>query len=70
MIKILIILSVVFIASCGDYETNVAISVGGSTFTIVCIDGVEYVTLSKVYSGYMSPHYKTDGSLYLCGGAE
>lgn len=33
---------------------------------ITCIDGVEYLYLRHGYGGYMTPHFKKDGSLYLC----
>jgi len=39
-----------------------------SNYAIACIDGVEYIiytpALGKVEA--MSPHFKTDGTLYLC----
>jgi len=31
-----------------------------------CIDNVEYLIKTVGYSGYMSPHLKTDGKSYLC----
>lgn len=39
-------------------------------FKTVCVDGVEYFFFSESMGykgyGYMSPHFKRDGSLYLC----
>ena len=32
----------------------------------VCIDNVEYIKFSAIYQGYLAPHYKPDGTLYLC----
>jgi len=32
----------------------------------ICLDGVEYLYLQHGYGGYMAPHFKQDGSLYLC----
>lgn len=42
------------ISKSGDYE-----------FKRVCIDGVEYF-FKDSRRGYLAPHFKSDGSLYLC----
>lgn len=31
-----------------------------------CIDGVGYVIMVDGYRGFMAPHFKSDGTLYLC----
>ena len=36
-------------------------------FNTVCIDGVEYLYYVGYKVGFLAPHFKTDGKLYLCG---
>ncbi len=39
-------------------------------YEVECIDGVEYIKGFRTQWGYMSPHFKKDGTLYLCGKRE
>lgn len=65
--KILIVLFVtIFIFSCAEpKEVGIAYS-GESQFSRVCIDGVEYLYRRLGNIGYLSPHFKITGDLYLC----
>lgn len=67
MVKhIIIVVAMVLCIGCDGYtEGNTARS-GNLKVKTVCIDGVEYIKMSTGYGGYMSPHYKKDGTLYLC----
>ena len=41
---------------------------GDMEFSTICVDGVEYIFRENYTSrtAWMAPHFKTDGSLYLC----
>ena len=39
---------------------------GKLKFWVICLDGVEYLTLGQSKDAYLSPHFKRDGSLYTC----
>ena len=49
-----------------DSSNYASVKAGNRSYDIVCIDHVEYLQRFSGYSGVLSPHYKTDGSLYLC----
>lgn len=72
--KILLITALVILAGCNEvpkdygsrvkfinYEKRNSITLG-----VICVDGVEYLYSSGGNSFGITPHYKRDGSLYLC----
>jgi len=69
--KILLLLSLLllmFLLNGCEYDSSTGTAYSGEVkYSKICIDGVEYLKLRKSYQGYMSAHFKTDGTLYLCG---
>lgn len=45
-----------------EYQSTGSTYSGDKEFKRICIDGVEYIKGGR----NMAPHFKTDGSLYLC----
>jgi hypothetical protein len=60
--------AVLAIALCGCKEADKrgTTTSGDYTFSRICIDGVEYLQRTGHQHGYMAPHFKPDGTLYLC----
>jgi len=65
---LLIILTLFLISSCGRTDKKGISLSGDQEFDRICIDNVEYIFAkdSISYRGYMAPHFKKDGTLYLC----
>ena len=40
---------------------------GDLNYDRICIDGVEYLRRRVGHTAELAAHFKTDGSLYLCG---
>lgn len=47
-------------------DTQDTVSSGITNYSVVCIDGVEYLTRSSGYRGYMSVKFNRDGNVSLC----
>lgn len=62
MLKYFLFLVLLSLTGCGDKFVNPFTE----TTTFVCIDGVEYIKIRTGYRGWMAPHYKADGTLYIC----
>ena len=65
--KILLLLSplllMILISGCDNVLLTGEVSDGEIKYAKVCINGVEYL---KNHRGFMSTHFKRDGTLYLC----
>lgn len=65
--KILLVLGMVLaLAGCEQYESTGTVKSGNVSYKVVCIDSVEYVLRAVGRRGFMAPHFRVDGSLYLC----
>ena len=60
VIQILSVIITLNIIVFSFYILNKEIKNQLTTYTYTCIDGVEYFT------GKLTPHFKSDGTLYLC----
>jgi hypothetical protein len=54
------------VSGCTDYQSNGVTHSSSERFERICIDGVEYLTRQMGHRGFMSAHFKPDGSLYTC----
>ncbi len=65
-------ISLLLLLGCSpEFETAAPAKSGSENFDVVCIDGVEYIFFAKDTSsfgslGWLAPHFKPDGSLYIC----
>lgn len=66
MKKLVFIIMIAVMAGCTEYQDGRAARSGNEIIETSCIDGVEYIHYSKGYRGYLAPHFRKDGSLYLC----
>lgn len=56
----------VTLCGCKEADKRGTTTSGEYTFSRICIDGVEYLQRSGHQHGYFAPHFKPDGTLYLC----
>lgn len=71
MKRSLFVLIILLLLGCrAEYETALPAKSGNQSFDVICIDNVEYIYFAKYGDkvGYLAPHFKTDGSLYICTG--
>jgi hypothetical protein len=73
VISIISIISIILLASCvRERGTEYTKASDGLRIATICIDGVEYLyfklntVVGRGGSAFLSPHFKQDGSLYLC----
>lgn len=63
---IILVIFIISLTSCVEQNSTGTTKSGEGVYQKVCIDGVEYLQREGGYHGYMAPHFKQDGSLYIC----
>lgn len=65
---VLIALAIMILALLAGSPVSTGSTMSGTQdFNKICIDGVEYLYLQvSAGPGYLAPHFKPDGTLYLC----
>lgn len=64
--KYLLLVLCLVLCGCNNPDSVGTARSGQEVYTKVCIDDVEYLIRIGGYQGYMAPHFKPDGSLYIC----
>jgi len=68
MTRIFYLLIILWLVGCGDDYSVGSTTSGTVDYDLVCIDGIEYLKNWSAHRGYFAPHFRQDGSLYLCNG--
>ena len=63
--KKIIILSLL-LSGCGASQSTGTIHSGTAKWEKICIGGVEYLTRTLAYQGFMAPHLKPDSTVHTC----
>ena len=63
---LVVILLLVSIQGCQDYDKVGTTQDSEGSFDVICVDNVEYLMKVDVYNGFMTAHFKPDGSIYTC----
>ena len=67
VISIICLVGFMFMSISCDQDNSTGVKISGSkSYKTICIDGVEYLKRTQGYGVLMAPHFKQDGSLYLC----
>jgi len=67
-VSVFYIFSIPLIMGCKEDHFVGSVTSGAKEYNRICIDGVEYLKTGTGRMGFFAPHFRQDGSLYLCNG--